>query len=68
MPPPGLLGVVETNVAVTLLLESIVTVHELLWPVHAPDQPLNVLPAPAAAVSVTGVPLSYVAEHKPPGH
>ena len=43
------------NVAVTDFAASIVTTHVPV-PVHAPDQPANVVLASGAAVSVTGVP------------
>ena len=44
------------NVAVTLLLPSMVTVHVVDVPVHAPDQPVSVEPAVGVAVNVTVVP------------
>jgi len=43
-----------------------VTVQVVAVPVHAPLQPVKVEPAPAAAVSVTGVPVVYDAEHVVP--
>src|SRR4051812_23740357 len=48
-------NMLSVNVAVTLFAASIVTVHAPV-PVHAPAQPLNIEPVPAAAVSVTIVP------------
>jgi hypothetical protein len=44
-----------TNVAVTLLAWVIETT-QLLVPVQAPDQPVNVEPAEGDAVNVTDVP------------
>jgi hypothetical protein len=46
------------NVAMTVLFPSIVIVIGLTEPVTAPDQPANVEPAFAVAVSVTTVPAS----------
>jgi hypothetical protein len=44
------------NVATTDRAASIVTVHDVVAPEHAPDQPPNVEPDAAEAVSVTLVP------------
>jgi hypothetical protein len=45
--------VVSENVAVTLLTTSIVTTHVDAVPEQAPPQPVNDVPAPGVAVSVT---------------
>ena len=54
-----------TKVAVTVVAELTVTVHVPV-PVQAPPQPLNTDPAAAAAVRVTLVPETKVAEHVAP--
>src|SRR5207237_5785051 len=51
------------KLAVTLFAASIVTVHVVDVPVHAPLQPPNVLLALGAAVSVTWAPCVSVAVH-----
>src|SRR4051794_19682702 len=65
-PPFGDVTVIETAAAEksapTLWSEPIVT-WQLPVPEHAPVHPLNVTPAPGAAVSVTGAPALNVAEH-----
>jgi hypothetical protein len=56
-------GVVEElKVAVTEVAAERVTVHVPV-PVQAPDQPANVDPEAAVAVSVTAVPLAKFALH-----
>jgi hypothetical protein len=50
------------NVAVTELLAVKVKLHVPV-PVQAPDQPANVEPEAAVAVSVTAVPLAKLAVH-----
>jgi hypothetical protein len=57
--------VMTANVAVTVRAWLIVTVHAPV-PVHAPVQPVNVLPVAAVPVSVTDVPELYVAVHVAP--
>ena len=52
----------EAKRAVTLFAASICTRHGPS-PAHAPDQPRNVVPGPAVAVSVTDVPPSQLATH-----
>jgi hypothetical protein len=47
---------------VTELAALIVTV-QVVVPVHAPDQPANVLLAPGVSLSVTWVPETKLAEH-----
>jgi hypothetical protein len=53
------------NVAVTLFAASMVTTQVSELPEHAPLQPPNVNPELAVAVSVTGVPATKLAEHRP---
>jgi hypothetical protein len=53
------------NVAVTEVLAVRFTAHVPV-PVHAPDQPVNVEPVLAVAVSVTGVALAKLALHVVP--
>jgi hypothetical protein len=53
------------NVAVTALAAFSVTVHEPV-PAHAPLHPVNIAPAPGAAVRVTSVPLLNDAEQVMP--
>lgn len=50
-------GMTTLKLAVTFFAASIVTVHVLDVPLHAPLHPPNVLLAPAVAVSVTVVPI-----------
>src|ERR1035441_9884051 len=57
-------GGLLVNVAVTDFAALIVT-SQLPAPVHAPDQPANVEPAAAVAVSVTSVPSLYSEAHAP---
>ena len=52
---------VRSNVAVTLLAASIVTVQVPVVLVQAPDQPVKVLPLLGVAVRVTLVPLLKLA-------
>ena len=60
------LAVTVLNVAVTVVFEETVTV-QLPVPEHPPpDQPANVEPDVADAVSVTDVPLFIVVEHVAP--
>src|SRR3954464_15643429 len=56
---------IRSNVALTVLATSIVTVHEPL-PLHAPCQPANVEPAAGVADNVTVVPWSMFAAHAEP--
>ena len=58
-------GVVKLKVAVTLFAASIVTVQAPV-PLHAPLQPVNVLPVAGVAVSVTDVPVAMLAEQVVP--
>ena len=53
------------KVAVTVLAADIVT-WQFPVPEQSPVQPVKVYPVPAAAVSVTGVPVAKLAEHVPP--
>jgi hypothetical protein len=67
----GTLGAVVSagpNVAVTVVFDVTDTVHVVDEPLHPPpDQPVNVEPVPAAAVSVTDVPeLSELLVHVEP--
>jgi hypothetical protein len=57
---------VEVNTADTLLFAFIVSVHVILVPEHAPDQPENVYPVAGVAVRVTDVPEVYVSEQSLP--
>jgi hypothetical protein len=57
--PPGVTAAVK--VAVTFRAALIVSVHVLVVPEHAPLQPSNVEPEPAAAVSVTFEPTARFA-------
>jgi hypothetical protein len=54
----------STNVAVTLLAASMVTMQSPV-PVHPFDQPVNVSPVAATAVSTTTVPWLNVPVHEP---
>jgi hypothetical protein len=54
-----------SKLAVTELAEPMVTVQGP-FPLHAPDQPVNVDVPPGAAVSVTTVPLAKLKEHVGP--
>jgi hypothetical protein len=53
------------NIAVTDVLAAMVTAHVPV-PLQAPDQPANVEPVLAVAVSVTAVPLAKLALHVVP--
>src|SRR5256885_87220 len=56
---------IRVNVAVTALAAVIVTLHAPV-PLHAPDQPANVDPVAALAVSNTTVPWVKLAEQVVP--
>lgn len=53
------------KLAVTLLAAVIVSVQMVAVPVHAPPQPVKLLPVAGVAVSVTAVPLARLVEHLP---
>ena len=53
------------NIALTDVSALSVTLHAPV-PLHAPDQPAKVEPAPGAAFSVTAVPPEIVAPHVDP--
>jgi hypothetical protein len=59
-------GVSASKVAIALRAWSIVSVQVAVVPLHAPDQPVNVEPVPAVAVSMTVSPKLYACEQVPP--
>ena len=56
---------VRTNVVLTALTRSTITVHVPVPP-HAPDQRANLHPAAGEAVSLTGVPARYASQQSAP--